>query len=74
MALEALKSIEDLAPFDMIFIDADKESYLEYLYWAEKHLKKGGLLVADNTFLFGAVYGESNRSPQQKNNRDNEKI
>ena len=61
-ALEQLKSLEALAPFDMVFIDADKEPYLKYLNWAEKNLKKGGLLVADNTFLFGAVYGEGKRN------------
>ncbi|MCY4321331.1 MAG: O-methyltransferase [Bdellovibrionaceae bacterium] len=60
-ALEQLKVLESFAPFDMIFIDADKEPYLKYLDWAEKHLKKTGLLVADNTFLFGGVYGESDR-------------
>ena len=60
-ALEQLKSLESLAPYDMIFIDADKEPYLKYLDWAEKNLKKGALLVADNTFLFGAVYGKSDR-------------
>ena len=65
-ALDSLKSIETEGPFDMVFIDADKEAYLEYLDWAEKHLKTGGLLAADNTFLFGAVYGESERSPQPK--------
>ena len=65
-ALDTLKSIETEAPFDMIFIDADKEAYLDYLDWGEKHLKTGGLLTADNTFLFGAVYGESDRSPQPK--------
>ena len=63
-ALDQLKHLEALAPFDMIFIDADKESYLKYLHWAEKHLRKGALLVADNTFLFGAVYGESERNPK----------
>ena len=60
-ALESLKSLESSAPFDMVFIDADKGSYLKYLDWAETHLKTGGLLVADNTFLFGAVYGEPER-------------
>ena len=61
-ALEQLKLLESLSPFDMIFIDADKQPYLKYLTWAEKHLKKGGLLVADNTFLFGAVYGQPKRN------------
>lgn len=63
-ALDSLKSIESFGPFDMLFIDADKASYLDYLHWAEKHLKKGGLLTADNTFLFGAVYGEPDRADQ----------
>ena len=63
-ALEQLKHLESLAPFDMIFIDADKESYLKYLKWSEKNLKKGALLVADNTFLFGSVYGESEKNPK----------
>jgi len=46
-------------PFDMIFIDADKISYNDYLDWAEAHVREGGLIVADNTLLFGAVYKES---------------
>lgn len=41
---------------DMIFIDADKISYPNYLTLSEKLVKKGGLVVADNTFLSGAVY------------------
>ena len=57
-AEESLQSLEFQAPFDMIFIDADKISYGKYLSWAEKNLKSGGLLVADNTFLWGAVYDE----------------
>ena len=61
-ALETLRSIEDQGPFDMIFIDADKGAYKDYLLWAEKNLKTGALLVADNTFLFGSVYGETKRS------------
>lgn len=42
--------------FDMVFIDADKKSYLIYLDWAEKYIKKGGLIIADDTLLEGAVY------------------
>lgn len=65
----ALKSLEKLkaeAPFDMVFIDADKGAYLNYLYWSNKYLKSGGLLVADNTFLFGAVYGEPEEKQSEK--------
>ena len=57
-ALESLKKLKNKAPFDMVFVDADKSAYLDYLHWSNKYLKPGGLLIADNTFLFGAVYGE----------------
>jgi len=44
---------------DMIFIDADKISYNEYLDWAEENLRVGGLLVADNTLLSGSVAADT---------------
>jgi len=44
---------------DMVFIDADKGGYMDYLHWADTNLRPGGLLVADNTFLFGSVYEDS---------------
>lgn len=41
--------------YDMVFVDADKIGYPDYLDWAEKHIRKGGLIVGDNTLLFGAM-------------------
>lgn len=58
-AHDVLRTLEDQGPFDLVFIDADKISYLDYLEWARHALREGGLLVADNTLLDGAVYGES---------------
>ncbi len=53
----ALKTLTSMSgPYDMVFIDADKISYDAYLDWAEKAIRKGGLIVGDNTFLFGATY------------------
>lgn len=43
-------------PLDMVFIDADKINYNHYLDWAERHVQPGGLIVADNTFLFDTVW------------------
>lgn len=43
-------------PVDMVFIDADKAAYPAYLDWAEARLRPGGLVVGDNTFLFGTVW------------------
>lgn len=55
-ALELLAQIEGEAPFDMMFIDANKSGYSRYLDWAEKNVRKGGLIVGDNTFLWGGVW------------------
>ncbi len=43
------------APFDMVFIDADKESYPEYLEFAIKLSRPGTLIAADNVIRGGAV-------------------
>lgn len=53
-ATEILPSL--VGEFDLIFIDANKNGYLQYLDWAMEHVKKGGLIVGDNTFLFGQVF------------------
>lgn len=42
--------------YDMVFLDADKESLPEYLGHAIKMLKHGGVLVADNAFWHGSVF------------------
>ena len=55
-ASDKLKDLTSKGPFDMIFIDADKLNYATYLDWAEKNIKKGGLIIGDNTLLFGAMY------------------
>ncbi len=52
---QKLREIESEAPFDLCFIDADKEGYPEYLDWAARHLRKGGLVIADNAFLWGEL-------------------
>jgi predicted O-methyltransferase YrrM len=54
-AIDKLKELEKDAPFDMVFIDANKSAYVEYLDWASKCVRKGGLIIADNTLLGGGV-------------------
>jgi predicted O-methyltransferase YrrM len=54
----ALQTLEYLAgglPFDMAFIDANKESYPAYLDWALRLVRPGGVIVADNVVRDGAV-------------------
>ena len=55
-ALDKLPEIEAEAPFDLVFIDADKVSYPVYLAWAAEHLREGGVLLADNAFAFGELH------------------
>jgi predicted O-methyltransferase YrrM len=46
---------EGREPFDLIFIDADKTGYSEYLKWSLKLARPGTLIIADNVVRKGAV-------------------
>jgi predicted O-methyltransferase YrrM len=56
-AIESLPKLAgtDDVPFDFIFIDADKESYAEYLDWSLKLSHPGTVIVADNVVRDGKV-------------------
>jgi caffeoyl-CoA O-methyltransferase len=54
-AMERLPDVVNEAPFDLVFIDADKESYPAYLAWAARHLRVGGVVLGDNSFAFGEI-------------------
>lgn len=66
-ALDGLSQIESEAPFDIVFIDADKGNYPGYLKWATRHLRLGGLVIADNVFGFGMIGKRTGLSPTEKN-------
>ncbi|HUD53761.1 MAG TPA: O-methyltransferase [Terracidiphilus sp.] len=51
------------APFDLIFIDADKASYPEYLDWSLKLSRPGTVIVADNVVRDGKVIEPDNLDP-----------
>jgi caffeoyl-CoA O-methyltransferase len=53
LALDVLPRLERRGPFDLVFIDADKEGYPRYLDWAAQNLRPGGIVLLDNAFLFG---------------------
>jgi caffeoyl-CoA O-methyltransferase len=58
LALERLPDIEPEGPFDLVFVDADKQSYGDYVAWAAEHLRLGGVVLLDNAFLFGRIVDE----------------
>jgi predicted O-methyltransferase YrrM len=56
-AIESLAKLvaASSAPFDLIFIDADKPSYPQYLQWALKVSRPGTIIIADNVVREGKV-------------------
>jgi predicted O-methyltransferase YrrM len=46
---------DGVEPFDMVFIDADKEGYPDYLEWSLRLSRPGSLIVADNVVRGGAI-------------------
>ncbi|MGI8564986.1 MAG: O-methyltransferase [Pyrinomonadaceae bacterium] len=56
-ALETLPQLaaEGLAPFDLVFIDADKENTPAYFDWALKLTRSGSLIITDNVVRKGEV-------------------
>jgi predicted O-methyltransferase YrrM len=50
-------------PFDMVFIDADKNNYPAYLDWALRLTRPGGLILGDNVVREGRILDED--SPDQ---------
>ena len=60
-ALDVLPELvaEGQEPFDMIFIDADKAPYAEYLGWALRLARPGTLILADNVVRGGDVLKEN---------------
>jgi caffeoyl-CoA O-methyltransferase len=81
-ALETIATLS--APFDLVFIDADKTNYPNYYEACLPLLREGGLLIADNVLWSGKVVApvaaqdadtlainEFNRRVQQDNRVEN---
>jgi predicted O-methyltransferase YrrM len=56
-AAESLAALlaEGGEPFDLVFIDADKAAYADYLDWALRLTRSGGLIIADNVLRRAAI-------------------
>ena len=64
----ALDSLPTLAaelkdPFDLVFVDADKENNPGYFTWALKMTRPGGLIIVDNVVRAGAVADAASKDP-----------
>jgi predicted O-methyltransferase YrrM len=62
-ALDSLAQLEaeHCGPFDLVFIDADKQHNAEYFQWALKLARRGALIIVDNVVREGAVIDAASR-------------
>ena len=59
-ALESLKELENSKhKFDLVFIDADKENYVNYYEKSIEMVDKNGLIIIDNVLWHGEVADKS---------------
>ena len=54
---------EGRGPFDLIFIDADKQSIPHYLEWSLKLSHRGSLIIVDNVIRDGALIDAKSEDP-----------
>ncbi len=52
-ALEIIPTLD--GPFDLVFIDADKENYIAYFHLILPKMKPGGIILSDNVLWSGKV-------------------
>lgn len=62
-ALDVIPQLKDI--FDLIFIDAVKEEYADYLKLSLPRLRRGGVVIVDNLLWGGQVAGEIRSADQE---------
>jgi len=64
-ALDSLRTLDKdrEGPFDLIFIDANKSQYSEYLDWSIKLSRPGTAIIADNVVRRGNIINENSEDP-----------
>ncbi|WP_217210357.1 O-methyltransferase [Streptomyces sp. AC550_RSS872] len=70
-ALESLPKLadENPAPFDLVFIDADKANNPHYVDWALRLTSTGSLIIVDNVVRGGRVADPDDRAPDVRGTR-----
>ncbi|MEJ4044494.1 O-methyltransferase [Erwinia sp. SLM-02] len=69
-ALDTLPTLAGSAPFDMIFIDADKQNNPAYLEWALTYSRSGTLIIGDNVVRSGKITDAGDTDPNLRGLRE----
>jgi predicted O-methyltransferase YrrM len=66
----ALESIAELdGPFDLVFIDADKENNANYVEWALRLTRPGAMILVDNVVRHGSIVDPARTDPTTQGSR-----
>ena len=63
-ALDIIPALNET--WDLVFIDADKPSYIEYFNLVLPNLRKNGFIFADNIFFHGQAFEEDPKNKSAK--------
>jgi caffeoyl-CoA O-methyltransferase len=64
-AKEILNDLNEM--YDLVFIDADKENYIEYFKQVSGRLNKNGIIISDNVLWSGKVLDSSLEKDEETN-------
>ncbi len=59
-ALQIIPQFDEI--FDLVFIDADKDNYINYFNMIIEKVRKGGIIIADNVLWSGKVLNEATKN------------
>tara|TARA_X000001036_G_C20460690_1_gene717335 strand:- start:214 stop:855 length:642 start_codon:yes stop_codon:yes gene_type:complete len=64
-AKDILENLDET--YDMVFIDADKENYIEYFNLVSERLNNNGIIISDNVLWSGKVLNSPSKNDEETN-------
>ena len=64
-AKDILKNLDE--SYDIVFIDADKENYIEYFNLVSERLNNNGIIISDNVLWSGKVLNSPSKNDDETN-------
>ena len=64
-AKDILENLDE--SYDMVFIDADKENYIEYFNLVSERLNNNGIIISDNVLWSGKVLNSPSKNDEETN-------